>query len=179
LVTSHHVNGRCATRVLGRTSAAANKPASVTYRLPRSRSTGPGASSRPWRPTYCAGYAWSAHWPRPNPRPCATDSCTPPLASCAANANQNPHPRNLALGRATTDMLPRRVRTASTDLMWISKHPALDPRITPRSRGTRSPPDATAGPTMNHILTTRSTNLHEDQHTREAHPPPPRMIKAS
>ena len=53
-------------------------------------STRPGARSSPWPPTCSPGYAtspWTATSPAPNPKPCATGSCTPPPESPAANAN--------------------------------------------------------------------------------------------
>jgi hypothetical protein len=58
---------------------------------------------------------------------------------------QNPHPRNLALGTPTTDVLPRRVRLTPTNPMLIN-HVPVPTRETIRNCGIRRPPGATAGP---------------------------------
>jgi hypothetical protein len=71
-------------------SAAGRPPAWAISRPPRWRSTRPGVSPPPSPRTCCAGYdcsAWTPRWPTPNPKPCATGSCTPPPDSSAANAN--------------------------------------------------------------------------------------------
>lgn len=58
---------------------------------------------------------------------------------------QDPHTRNLALGKPTRHLLPRHTRPASTTWTLINAtHPR--PKEQPPDRGTRRPPNATAGP---------------------------------
>ena len=144
--------------------AAASKPASDTYRRPQSTSTGAGAWPQPSPATCCAGYGCSAstgRWPRPNRKPCAIGCCTPPPASCAANANaRSVYPQH-GPGQANSPPASTRRSLYPHRQHVDQRNPAPHQRNN-RACGTRHSPDATVGPTsLNRTLTTRSTNITE------------------
>jgi hypothetical protein len=103
----------------------------------------------------------TARWPKPKPKLCAIGCSTHTAARMsAANATKDQDLGNLALGRATYRLLPRRARPAPTDPMLISDRPSPTPRIQRRRSGTRRPPrhDSRATNLNRALATTTSTN---------------------
>ena len=149
---------------LEHTSAVANKPDSAACPRPRSTSTEPGVSARPSPPTALLATPALRHGPLAKAetktvRYRLLHTHTAARMS-AANATKDQDLGNLALGRATYRLLPRRARPAPTDPMLISDRPSPTPRIQRRRSGTRRPPrhDSRATNLNRALATTTSTN---------------------